>query len=78
MAATFDLHSELRKGTEVSVTLPPKRVLATVAPLQPLGPERHRQAYPSADAPAAPPHGAAHHGRDCLLRRRRRAPHASA
>jgi two-component system cell cycle sensor histidine kinase PleC len=43
---TFDLASELRKGTEVRVTLPPKRVLATVAPLQPLGAERHRQATP--------------------------------
>ncbi|WP_295559029.1 ATP-binding protein [uncultured Hyphomicrobium sp.] len=40
---TFDLKSELRKGTEVSVTLPPQRVLAKVAPLQPLGAERHRQ-----------------------------------
>ena len=43
---TFDLASELRKGTEVCVTLPPQRVLATVAPLQPLGAERHRQATP--------------------------------
>lgn len=43
---TFDLTSELRKGTEVFVTLPPKRVLATVAPLQPLGAERHRQVAP--------------------------------
>jgi two-component system cell cycle sensor histidine kinase PleC len=41
---TFDLQSELRKGTEVTVTLPPQRVLAKVAPLQPLGAERHRQA----------------------------------
>lgn len=43
---TFDLTSELRKGTEVRVYLPPKRVLATVAPLQPLGSERHRQPTP--------------------------------
>ena len=42
----FDLTSELRKGTEVRVFLPPKRVLATVAPLQPLGAERHRQPTP--------------------------------
>lgn len=42
----FDLASELRKGTEVSVALPSKRVLATVAPLQPLGAERHRQVVP--------------------------------
>ncbi len=43
---SFDLTSELRKGTEVRVTLPPKRVMATVAPLQPLGAERHRQVPP--------------------------------
>ena len=43
----FELQSELRKGTQVSVTLPAKRVLATVAPLQPLGAERHRQAVPA-------------------------------
>jgi two-component system cell cycle sensor histidine kinase PleC len=42
----FDLQSELRKGTVVTVTLPAKRVLATVAPLQPLGAERHRQVVP--------------------------------
>jgi len=48
---TFDLSSELRKGTEVRVTLPPQRVLATVAPLQPLGAERHRQPPPSARQP---------------------------
>ncbi len=42
----FELTSELRKGTEVRVTLPPKRVLASVAPLQPLGAERHRQVPP--------------------------------
>ncbi|MFA5958207.1 sensor histidine kinase [Hyphomicrobium sp.] len=44
---TFDLQSELRKGTEVTVTLPPQRVLHAVLPLQPLGQERHRD-------PAAP------------------------
>jgi two-component system cell cycle sensor histidine kinase PleC len=42
----FDLTSELRKGTEVRIVLPPKRVLATMAPLQPLGAERHRQMTP--------------------------------
>ena len=42
----FDLTSELRKGTEVRITLPASRVLATVAPLQPLGAERHRQVTP--------------------------------
>jgi len=39
---TFDLRSELRKGTEGIITLPPKRVLASLPPLQPLGAERHR------------------------------------
>lgn len=39
---SFDLKSEMRKGTEVSVTLPRKRVLHAVAPLQPLGQERHK------------------------------------
>lgn len=43
---TFELTSELRKGTVVRVTLPPQRVLASVAPLQPLGAERHRQPTP--------------------------------
>jgi two-component system cell cycle sensor histidine kinase PleC len=43
---TFDLQSELRKGTEVTVTLPRQRVLQTVAPLQPLGEERHRDPAP--------------------------------
>jgi two-component system, cell cycle sensor histidine kinase PleC len=39
---TFDLQSELRKGTEVTVTIPPQRVLHSVSPLQALGQERHR------------------------------------
>lgn len=62
---TFELASELRKGTVASVTLPPQRVMATVAPLQPLGAERHRQATPAsptrqprlrvAPKPAPPP-----------------------
>jgi two-component system, cell cycle sensor histidine kinase PleC len=43
---TFDLQSELRKGTEVTITLPPQRVLHAVAPLQPLGHERHRDPEP--------------------------------
>jgi two-component system cell cycle sensor histidine kinase PleC len=43
---TFDLKSELRKGTEVTVTLPRQRVLHAVAPLQPLGAERHRDPEP--------------------------------
>ena len=43
---TFDLKSELRKGTEVTVTLPRQRVLNAIAPLQPLGQERHRDPAP--------------------------------
>ncbi|RUP11356.1 MAG: HAMP domain-containing histidine kinase [Hyphomicrobium sp.] len=43
---TFDLQSELRKGTEVTVMLPPQRVLHAIAPLQPLGQERHRDPAP--------------------------------
>ena len=39
---TFELKSELRRGTEAIVTLPPRRVLAATPPLQPLGSERHR------------------------------------
>jgi two-component system, cell cycle sensor histidine kinase PleC len=40
---TFELRSELRKGTEAIVVLPPSRVLRPLPPLQPLGHERHRQ-----------------------------------
>ena len=40
---SFELRSELRKGTEAIVTFPPKRVLHKMPPLQPLGHERHRQ-----------------------------------
>jgi len=43
----FELFSELRKGTEAVITLPKQRVLAAVAPLQPLGQERHREPVPS-------------------------------
>jgi two-component system, cell cycle sensor histidine kinase PleC len=43
---TFDLRSELRKGTEVTVTLPPQRVLHAISPLQQLGQERHRDPAP--------------------------------
>lgn len=38
---TFELKSELRRGTEAIVILPPRRVLAPTPPLQPLGHERH-------------------------------------
>ena len=50
---TFDLKSELRKGTEVTVTLPRQRVLHAMAPLQPLGYERHRD--PEAARPTRQP-----------------------
>jgi two-component system cell cycle sensor histidine kinase PleC len=39
----FELRSELRKGTEAIVVLPPSRVLRAMPPLQPLGQERHRR-----------------------------------
>jgi two-component system, cell cycle sensor histidine kinase PleC len=44
---TFELRSELRRGTEVLVTIPRPRVMEAVPPLQPLGQERHR-ALPTA------------------------------
>jgi two-component system cell cycle sensor histidine kinase PleC len=40
---TFELRSELRKGTEAVVCLPKSRVMRTMPPLQPLGQERHRR-----------------------------------
>jgi two-component system cell cycle sensor histidine kinase PleC len=40
---TFELRSELRKGTEAIVTFPQSRVMRPLPPLQPLGRERHRQ-----------------------------------
>jgi two-component system cell cycle sensor histidine kinase PleC len=40
---TFELRSELRKGTEAVVCFPKGRVLRTMPPLQPLGQERHRR-----------------------------------
>lgn len=51
---TFDLKSELRKGTEVTVTLPRQRVLHAVSPLQPLGYERHRDPAPQPRAQRQP------------------------
>ncbi len=38
---TFELLSELRKGTEARILLPRQRVLQAMPPLQPLGRERH-------------------------------------
>ncbi len=43
---TFDLQSELRKGTQASVHFPPARVLQPMRPLQRLGGETHRKAIP--------------------------------
>jgi two-component system cell cycle sensor histidine kinase PleC len=43
---TFELISELRKGTEARVVLPRQRVLQAMAPLQPLGSERHNARRP--------------------------------
>jgi len=52
---TFELRSELRKGTEAIVCLPRSRVLRAMPPLQPLGQERHRRpAAPVAKRQAAP------------------------
>ncbi len=48
---TFELRSELRKGTEVIVTLPRQRILSAMQPLQPLGQERHREPF----EPVPPP-----------------------
>ena len=39
----FDLSSELRKGTTVFITFPRNRIMQSLAPLQPLGQERHKQ-----------------------------------
>ena len=39
----FEMTSELRKGTVTAVYFPPRRVLTKLAPLQPLGAERHRR-----------------------------------
>ena len=38
----FYLRSELRKGTEAIVTIPPQRVMKPIGPAQPLGHESHR------------------------------------
>ncbi len=51
---TFSLKSELRKGTEAIVELPTRRVLQTMAPLQPRGQETHRLKEP-APCPPRPP-----------------------
>ncbi len=50
----FDLRSELRKGTEAIVRFPKQRVLQQLAPLQPLGEERHRQPADQLRVPRRP------------------------
>jgi two-component system cell cycle sensor histidine kinase PleC len=55
----FDLRSELRKGTVVTVSLPRQRVLYALEPLQPLGHERHRE-LATAPRPARRPRLKAH------------------
>jgi len=51
---TFQLQSELRKGTQAIVELPPHRVMQTMAPLQPLGQETHRLKKPTPHPPRPP------------------------
>lgn len=43
---SFELQSELRKGTSAIVNFPAARVLASMPPLQPLGQERHKKPQP--------------------------------
>ncbi|MFM1817114.1 MAG: hypothetical protein RLZ98_3809, partial [Pseudomonadota bacterium] len=50
---TFELRSELRKGTTAIARFPAARALRTMAPLQPLGDERHRTPVQAAK-PARP------------------------
>jgi two-component system cell cycle sensor histidine kinase PleC len=52
---TFELRSEMRKGTEAVVVFPKSRVFKAVPPLQPLGQERHKQSMPSILTGPAPP-----------------------
>jgi two-component system, cell cycle sensor histidine kinase PleC len=56
---TFELTSELRKGTEATIELPRKRVLEAMPPLQPLGRERHGapRAFAGDPSPASPSDG---------------------
>ncbi len=63
---SFELQSELRKGTSAMVRLPKARVLQTMPPLQPLGQERHRQM--SRSSPSASPASAQRQPRPARLR----------
>ena len=60
---TFELRSELRKGTEAVVCLPKSRVMRTMPPLQPLGQERHRRPVAPAPRRLQPRPGSAGAGR---------------
>ncbi len=51
---TFEISSELRRGTEVVVTLPPQRVLSTVAPLPARSEDRPQQPIPPPPSTRAP------------------------
>ncbi len=52
---SFELRSELRKGTEAIMELPQTRVLQSMRPLQPLGRERHKPTtHPGAAAAPVP------------------------
>lgn len=48
----FELHSELRKGTEAIVYFPKSRVMQQMPPLQVPGQERHKQGAPAAHRPS--------------------------
>jgi two-component system cell cycle sensor histidine kinase PleC len=52
---TFELRTELRKGTEAVVILPRSRVLRSMPPLQPLGQERHRRTVSELGRPSSRP-----------------------
>jgi len=54
---SFELRSELRKGTEAIVRLPRQRVLQAMPPLQPLGRERHRPLQGNPSPPQSPSPG---------------------
>ena len=52
---TFELKSELRRGTQAIVILPVRRVMSPAPPLQPLGSERHRSLPVTGTAAPIPP-----------------------
>ena len=51
----FELKSELRKGTEATIYLPPQRCFNKLEPLQPRGEERHNPKAPPQSARGARP-----------------------